>query len=66
MRNVGNIDRLLRLLAGLGLISLVFVGPQTPWAWLGIILVITAVVGWCPIYKIIGANTCPVDNSKTK
>ena len=56
--NVGNIDRIVRVVAGLGLISLVFVGPQTPWGWLGIIPIATALIGWCPAYTLLGINTC--------
>ena len=56
--NVGKVDKILRMVIGLGLISLVFVGPQTPWGWIGIIPLATALIGWCPLYKIIGVNTC--------
>lgn len=57
--NVGTIDRVLRVLIGLGLIALVFVGPQTPWGWIGIVPLVTALVGFCPAYALIGASTCP-------
>jgi len=56
--NVGKVDKTLRIVIGLVLISLVFVGPQTPWGWIGIIPLATALIGWCPLYKIIGVNTC--------
>ncbi len=59
-KNVGSVERTLRLIIGLGLISLVFVGPQTPFGWIGIILVITASIGWCPIYRVAGLSTCRV------
>lgn len=59
MRNVGNIDKILRIALGLALIAMVFVGPQTPWGWIGAILVGTGLVGFCPIYKITGLNSCP-------
>lgn len=55
--NVGTLDRVLRIVAGLILIALVFVGPQSPWGWLGVILVATAFVGFCPIYKVLGLCT---------
>jgi len=58
--NEGTIDRILRAVLGLALISLVFVGPQTPWGWVGLIPLITGVVGMCPLYAILGLNTCPV------
>ncbi len=60
MKNVGTIDRALRIVAGLALISLVFIGPQTPWGWIGAILVGTALIGFCPIYRIFGLRTCKV------
>ena len=56
--NVGVIDRVLRIVIGLGLIALVFVGPHTPWGWIGIIPLVTAVVGFCPAYALFGASTC--------
>ncbi len=56
--NVGNIDRLLRIVLGLILISLVFVGPQTAWGWLGIIPLATGLLRTCPAYSIFGLNTC--------
>ncbi len=57
-KNVGTIDMVLRILVGLGLISLVFVGPQTFWGWIGIVPLVTALMGWCPAYTLIGVNTC--------
>lgn len=57
--NVGSIDRVLRIVVGLVLLSLVFVGPQTPWGWIGIVPILTALVGWCPAYTLFGIKTCP-------
>lgn len=56
--NVGTVDKVVRIIIGVLLISLVFVGPQTPWGWIGIIPIATALVGWCPLYKILGVSTC--------
>ncbi len=56
--NIGNIERVVRALVGLALISLVFVGPQTVWGWIGIVPLATAIVGWCPPYALLGINTC--------
>jgi len=53
------IERVLRVLVGLGIIALVFVGPKTAWAWLGIIPVITGSTGLCPLYTVLGISTCP-------
>ena len=57
-QNVHNIERVIRILVGLGLISLVFVGPQTPWGWLGVIPLVTGIIGWCPPYALLGISTC--------
>jgi hypothetical protein len=58
MRNEGAIDRVLRVGLGVALIALVFVGPQTPWGWLGLVPLFTGVVGFCPLYRLVGVNTC--------
>ena len=57
-RNEGTIDRALRIIAGLVLISLVFIGPQTVWGWIGVVPLITGLVGYCPAYRLLGINTC--------
>lgn len=58
-RNEGTLDRAVRVIAGLGILSLVFVGPQTAWGWLGIVPLATGVVGTCPAYSLFGIRTCP-------
>ena len=58
MRNEGTIDRVLRVGLGVALIALVFVGPQTPWGWLGLVPLLTGVVGFCPLYRLVGVNIC--------
>jgi ABC-type polysaccharide/polyol phosphate export permease len=57
--NVGSIDRALRFVVGFVLISLVFFGPQTPWGWIGVIPLLTSLIGYCPAYSILGVSTCP-------
>lgn len=54
--NMSSPDRLIRLVAGLGILSLYFVGPKTDWALLGLIPIATAVVGYCPAYALLGRN----------
>ncbi|MCS7081824.1 MAG: DUF2892 domain-containing protein [Bacteroidetes bacterium] len=56
--NVGKVDRIIRLVLGLALVSLVFVGPQTPWGWLGLVLLGTAFLRFCPLYRLLGLSTC--------
>lgn len=58
VRNIGTTERIIRAIIGIALIALVFVGPQTPWGWIGIIPLATAVLGWCPPYALLGINTC--------
>ena len=57
------IDRVLRALAGVVLIALVFIGPQTAWGWIGIIPLATAFISWCPLYTLIGIKTCKPDKA---
>lgn len=61
-RNIGNIERIIRVIAGAGILSLVFVGPQSLWALLGIVPLLTGIVGWCPPYHLLGINTCCKDD----
>ena len=61
-RNVGTLDRSLRIGAGLVLISLVFFGPQTPWGWIGIVPILTGLTARCPAYAPFGIRTCPKSN----
>lgn len=57
-KNVGGIDKVVRVVVGLALIAMVFVGPQTPWGWIGIVPLATAAMGWCPLYTLLGIKTC--------
>ncbi len=56
--NIGQVERVLRIVVGLILIALVFVGPHTAWGWVGIVPLLTGLVGWCPPYALLGINTC--------
>jgi hypothetical protein len=58
--NEGGVDRVLRIVVGLVLLSLVFFGPQTPWGFVGLVPLITGVVGMCPLYSLLGISTCPM------
>lgn len=61
--NVGGIDRILRLVAGLALIALTLTGTIGVWGWIGVVLVATAAIGFCPLYPMLGLNTCPMKKS---
>jgi hypothetical protein len=57
-KNVGSVERVIRVIAGIAILSLAFVGPQSPWAYLGIIPLATGLMGWCPAYALLGISTC--------
>lgn len=59
-RNEGVIDRAIRFIVGAGVLSLAFIGPATPFGYLGLIPIVTALVGSCPLYSLFGVSTCPV------
>ena len=54
------LDRLLRVILGLGLLSLVFLGPKTAWGYLGLVPLATGLLGSCPLYTVLGLSTCSV------
>ena len=56
-RNIGSTERVLRAIVGIAILSLFFVGPQSPWALLGLVPLVTAIVGWCPPYAMLGIST---------
>lgn len=59
-RNEGTLDRAIRVALGLVILSLVFVGPVTPWGWLGIVPLVTGLIGSCPLYTVLGLSSCPM------
>lgn len=64
--NESTADRAIRVVLGLVVTSLFFVGPHSSWALLGLIPLFTGVVGSCPIYTLFGISTCPVRPQKPK
>ena len=57
-KNEGKTDRILRVITGIILLSLVFIGPQSRWGLIGIVPLATGLLGNCPLYSILGINTC--------
>jgi len=58
--NVGGIDRILRIVVGLVLIGLAATGTVGPWGWIGVVPLLTGSIKFCPLYSIIGINSCPL------
>ena len=61
--NEGGLDRMLRVVAGLALIALTLSGTIGVWGWVGLVPLATGAIGWCPLYTLLGWNSCPM---KTK
>jgi len=59
LRNEGGTDRAIRIGLGIVLLSLLFVGPQSLWGLVGIVPLATGLVGFCPLYALLGVSTCP-------
>lgn len=57
--NVGGLDRIARIAGGLVLIGLAATGTVGAWGWVGVPLLLTGAVGFCPLYPLLGLNTCP-------
>jgi hypothetical protein len=55
--NIGRAERIVRVAVGVAVVSLAFVGPQTPWAYLGLLPLVSGLVGWCPPYALLGVST---------
>ncbi len=55
--NVGKSDRILRVILGLGLLALVFIGPKTPWGLVGLVPLLTGLMRTCPLYSFLGWNS---------
>ncbi|OIO68137.1 MAG: DUF2892 domain-containing protein [Zetaproteobacteria bacterium CG12_big_fil_rev_8_21_14_0_65_55_1124] len=56
--NVGRIDKILRIVAGLVLIGLAVAGIGTPWTWIGVVPLATGLINFCPLYPLLGISTC--------
>ncbi len=57
-KNIGSAERIIRIIAGLVILSLAIAGPKSPWAYLGIVPLVSGIVGWCPPYQLLGFSTC--------
>jgi hypothetical protein len=57
--NIGTLDRYARVVLGIVILSLVFVGPKALWGLLGFVPLLTGLAGFCPAYRIAGVSSCP-------
>ena len=59
-KNVGGLDRTIRIVVGLALIAAAATGTIGLWGWVGVVPLLTGAMGWCPPYALLGLNTCSV------
>ena len=59
-KNVGGIDKIIRIVLGLALIGATLMGALPVWGWIGIVPLATGLMSSCPLYSLIGMNTCPM------
>jgi len=52
------VERVIRVVVGVVLVSLVFIGPKTAWGWIGLVPILTGATGLCPLYTVLGISTC--------
>lgn len=53
------LERVVRVLIGLGLLGIVLVGPKSAWGWIGLLPLASGATGICPLYTLLGISTCP-------
>lgn len=58
-KNVGGLDKIARIAVGALLIVLALTGVVGWWGWIGVVPLATGLMGWCPLYPIVGLSTCP-------
>jgi uncharacterized membrane protein YfcA len=58
--NVGGFDRIIRIVIGLALIALTLTGTIGMWGWIGVVPLLTAAMGFCPLYTVLGFSSCPM------
>ncbi len=64
MMNEGTLDRTIRIILGVALVSLVFVGPKSFWGLVGVVPLATGLIGFCPLYRLVGLDTCRAPQRK--
>lgn len=62
-KNIGNIERIIRIVGGLVLIALAATSTVGVWGWVGLVPLATGLMGWCPPYSLLGINACKNKNT---
>lgn len=57
-KNIGTLDATIRIILGIIILSLIFVGPKSLWGLIGLVPLLTGIFRYCPLYPIVGINTC--------
>jgi len=63
-KNIHPIERIIRIILGIVLITMAFVGPKNLWFLIGVIPLVTGLIGWCAPYALFGISTCGVDRGE--
>lgn len=63
-RNIGGLDRGIRIIGGVLLMVAAITGVFAPWGWIGVVPFLTGVLGWCPAYSLFGLDSCPLSTKK--
>ena len=61
--NVGGIDKILRILVGIALIVMAYMNVVGVWGYIGVVPLLTGLIGWCPVYPLLGISSCPLKKS---
>jgi hypothetical protein len=61
--NVGGIDKILRIAVGIALIVMAYMNVIGVWGYIGVVLLLTGLIGWCPVYPMLGISSCPMKKS---
>ncbi len=57
-KNIGTVDATIRIIVGIIILSLVFIGPKSLWGLVGLVPLLTGIIRYCPLYPMLGINTC--------
>ncbi len=57
-KNIHPVERVIRIIIGVAILSTVFIGPKSYWGVIGILPILTGLIGWCPPYQLLGISTC--------